>query len=86
VARCQKPKPARTPPVYPRPVDRMPQPGERYAQAFTAEPGQCLAMVHDRQGQITHCAETPSWTGRWYSPRHDGTYGESGAVPATWRA
>ena len=38
----------------------MPQPGDRYAQAFTVEPGQCWAMVHDRQGQATHCAETPS--------------------------
>jgi len=35
----------------------MPQPGDRYAQAFTVEAGQCWAMMHDRQGQATHCAE-----------------------------
>jgi hypothetical protein len=52
-------------------MDGMPQPGKRYAQAFTVEPGQCWAMLHDRQGQATHCAETPSWTGRWFSPRGD---------------
>ena len=49
----------------------LPQPGDRYAQAFTVEPGQCWAMVHDHQGQATHCSETPSWTGRWFSPRGD---------------
>jgi hypothetical protein len=49
----------------------MPQPGDRYAQAFTVEPGQCWATVHDRQGQATQCSETPSWTGRWLSPRGD---------------
>jgi hypothetical protein len=38
----------------------MPQPGDRYAQAFTVEPGQC-----------SHCPETPSWTGRWFSLRGD---------------
>jgi hypothetical protein len=52
-------------------VDRMPRPGDRYAQAFTVEPGQCWTMVHDRQGQATHCPETPSWTGRWFSLRGD---------------
>ena len=52
-------------------MDRLPRPGDRYAQAFTVEPGQCWAMVHDRQGQATHCPETPSWTGRWFSPRGD---------------
>ena len=49
----------------------MPQPGDRYAQAFTVEPGQCWAMVHDRQGQATYCSEAPSCTGRWFSPRGD---------------
>ena len=29
----------------------MPQPGDRYAQAFTVGAGQCWAMIHDRQGQ-----------------------------------
>jgi hypothetical protein len=48
----------------------MPQPGDRYAQVFTLEPGQCWALIHDRQGQA-HCAETPSWTGRWFSPSGD---------------
>ena len=49
-------------------MDRMPQPGDRYAQAFIEQPGQCWAFVHDRQGQATHCSETPSWTGRWFAP------------------
>jgi hypothetical protein len=53
-------------------MDGLPQPGDRYAQAFTVEPGQCWAMVHDAKGQATHLAETPSWTGRWLSPRGDG--------------
>ena len=52
----------------------MPQPGDRYAQVFTVEPGQCWAMVHDRQGQETHCREEPTYAGRWYSPRDDGTW------------
>jgi hypothetical protein len=52
----------------------MPQPGDRYAQAFTVEPGECWAMVHDRQGQATHCSETPTLTGRWLSPRGDGRW------------
>ena len=31
-------------------------------------------MVHDRQGQATHCREEPTYTGRWYNPRDDGNY------------
>jgi hypothetical protein len=53
-------------------VDRMPQPGDRYAQAFTVEPGQCRAMIHDAKGQATHCSEPPTMTDRWLSPRGDG--------------
>ena len=41
------------------PMVAMPQPGDRYAQAFTVEPGQCWALVHDHTGQATHCGETP---------------------------
>jgi hypothetical protein len=57
-----------------QPVSPVPQPGDRYAQAFTVGPNQCWALIHDRQGKPAHCAETPSWIGRWFSPRHDGTY------------
>lgn len=46
----------------------MPAPGDRYAQAFIVEVEQCWAMVHDRQGQATHCLEPPTHTGRWISP------------------
>ena len=46
----------------------MPQPGDPYAQAFVCEPGECWRMVHDRQGQATHCAEEPAYTGRWFAP------------------
>ena len=48
-------------------------PEDRYARAFTVEPEKCCPMVHDRQGQATHCDETPTWTGLWCSPREDGT-------------
>ncbi len=41
------------------------------ANAFIAEPMQCWRMIHDRQGQATHCYEPPSWTGRWFSPSGD---------------
>jgi len=54
--------------VCPRAADRMPQPGDPYARAFIAEPMQCWRMIHDRQGQATHCVEPPSWTGRWFKP------------------
>jgi hypothetical protein len=49
----------------------MPQPGDPYAQAFVAEVGQCWRMIHDYKGQATHCLETPTWTGRWFSPSGD---------------
>ena len=52
----------------------MPAPGDPYASAFVAEVGQCWRMVHDRQGQATHCLQPTTFTGRWYSPRDDGTY------------
>jgi hypothetical protein len=52
----------------------MPQPGDPYADAFVSEAGQCWRMVHDRHGQAAHCLEPTSSTGRWYSPRDDGTY------------
>jgi len=46
----------------------MPRPGDPYAKAFVVEPMKCWRMVHDRQGQATHCIEAPSWTGRWFAP------------------
>ena len=65
-----RPDPA---PVYPRPVDSMPQPGDRHP-GFVAEPGECWALVHSKQLQATHCREEPTYTGRCYCPRDDGTY------------
>jgi len=53
------------------PVSPMPRRGDPYANAFIAEPMMCWRMVHDRQGQATHCMETPSWTGRWFAPSGD---------------
>jgi hypothetical protein len=41
----------------------MSQPADRYASAFTVEPGTCSATVHGANGQATHCAETATWTG-----------------------
>ena len=32
-------------------------------------------MVYSRQLQATHCAEAPTWTGRWFSPRGDRWWG-----------
>ena len=48
-----------------------PEPGSPYAQAFIVEPMKCWRLVHDYQGQAAHCHETPTWTGRMYSPRGD---------------
>ena len=44
-------------------VSAMPQPGDPSANVFVAEVGQCWRMIHDRQGQATHCREAPTWTG-----------------------
>ena len=48
----------------------MPEPGDR-CEGFMAEPARCWRMVYGSQLQATHCRETPSWTGRWFSPRGD---------------
>jgi hypothetical protein len=56
-----------------RPVDRMPQPGDRHP-GFTAQAGECWALVNSKQLQATHCREVPTYTGCWYSPRDDGTW------------
>jgi hypothetical protein len=50
------------------------QPCDPYASAFVAEAGECWRMVHDANGQATHCAQEPTHTGRWLSPRSDGTW------------
>jgi hypothetical protein len=51
----------------------LPQPGDIYASAFVAEVNECWRMVHDYEGKA-HFAEVTTFTGRWYSPRNDGTY------------
>ena len=51
----------------------MPRPGDRHL-GFTAQPGECRALLHSKQLQATHCREEPTYTGRWYSPQDDGTY------------
>lgn len=48
----------------------MARPGDPYASAFVVEPMKCW-LIHDRQGQAAHCLETPTRTGRWFSPRGD---------------
>ncbi len=48
----------------------MPSPGDP-CPGFIAEPGRCWQMMYSHQLQATHCHETPSWTGRWFSPRGD---------------
>jgi hypothetical protein len=51
----------------------MPQPGDR-SPGFYIEPGRCWAHTYDHNLQSTHCAETPTLTGRWLSPRSDGQW------------
>jgi hypothetical protein len=58
--------------ALPCPDGQHAQAGDRYAQAVTVEPGQCLAMVHDGQGGRPTAQRRP-WTERWYGPRDDGT-------------
>ena len=65
----------------------MPQPGNRYAQAFTVQPGKCWAMVHDCQGRrplprdafVDRALVQPrrrSWWRVWSYPEHlDGLTG-----------
>ena len=52
------------------PVSPMPEPGDP-CPGFVAQPDQCWRMVYSHQLQATHCRETPSWTGRWFSPKGD---------------
>jgi hypothetical protein len=59
----------------------MPQPGDPYASAFVAEVGHCWRMVRGYKGQAAHCAQQMTYTGRWYSPRDDGTYWRVSACP-----
>ena len=47
-----------------------PRPGDRHP-GFAVEVGRCWAMVYDGTMQADNCAEPPSWTGRWFSPRGD---------------
>ena len=56
--------------VYRRPVSPLPQPGDP-CPGFMAQPGRCWRILYDRNLQATHCRETPSWTGRWFSPKGD---------------
>ena len=40
-----------------------------------------LADGLQHQLQAKHCAEPPSWTGRWFSPRGDSRYWRVWACP-----
>ena len=52
------------------PMSPMPEPGDP-CPGFIAELGRCWQMVYSRQMQATHCQDSPTWTGRWFSPRGD---------------
>ncbi len=52
---------------------RMPRPGDR-SPGFFIEPSRCWAFVYDHNLQGTHCREAPAATGRWHSPKGDGTW------------
>ena len=56
--------------LYRRPKSPMPEPSDP-CPGFMSVPGRCWRMLHDRNLQATHCHETPSWTGRWFSPKGD---------------
>jgi hypothetical protein len=45
--------------AYPRPVDRMPEPGD-LIDAFRPLPDPCFRMVQSRQLQATHCRGAPA--------------------------
>jgi hypothetical protein len=51
----------------------MPPPGDR-SPGFFIEPSRCWAFVYDHNLQSTHCRENRSFTGRWHSPKRDGTW------------
>jgi hypothetical protein len=51
-------------------VSTASRPGDR-CPGFIAEPGRCWQMIYDHNFQATHCAETPTYTGRWFSPKGD---------------
>jgi hypothetical protein len=51
-------------------MDGMPEPGDP-CPGFIAQPGECWQMIYSKQMQATHCRETPSGTGRWFSPTGD---------------
>ena len=57
-------------PVYPRPVGRMPEPGDG-CLGFISEANPRWRMEFDHNLQANHCAESPAWTGRWFSPKGD---------------
>ena len=46
----------------------MPQPGDP-CPGLMADAGRCWRMVYDHNLQATHCANTPSWSVRWFSLR-----------------
>ena len=53
----------RTVTFTPRPDDRSPD--------FIVDHTRCWATVYDRNLRSTHRVETPTWTGRWFSPAGD---------------
>ena len=60
---------------------RMPLPGDP-SPGFLSEAGRCWRMVYSHQLQATHCVGTPTHTGRWFSPKEDGTFWRVWACPA----
>ena len=55
---------------YRAPMSPMPEPGE-VCPGFISEANRCWRTVYDHNLQANHCAESPAWTGRWFSPRGD---------------
>jgi hypothetical protein len=62
-------------------TDRMPLPGDPFP-GFLSEVGRCWRMVYSHQLQATHCTGTPAYTGRWFSPKEDGTFWRVWACPS----
>ncbi len=64
------PKGRRGRPVYPRPMNPMPQPGEP-CPGFIASPAGAGRWSTATSSRRQHCAEPPSRTERWFSARGD---------------
>jgi hypothetical protein len=55
-------------------MEGMPQPGTATPKRSRLSRTNAGPWSTTVRGQAPHCRQEPSYTGRWYSPRHYGTY------------